>query len=538
MKQILKNRKLISGILLTGTLLFTACTGQFEKWNINPNEVTPGQMEQDNLNTGAYFTQMERGVFVVGRSADGVGLGGRYQITEMLTGDIFASYIANINTYSYTTFHNDHYALYRDWYNTPFNDAYTNIMQPWKSIVDRTDETSPARAMATVVKVLGMSRITDMYGPIPYSQFGTSIQVPYDSQKDVYYKFFEELDEAIAVLTAYSNSNTASYLGQYDYIYSGNVSKWIKFANTLRLRLAMRVSFVDQTKATEEATAAINHSYGLMTTPDDSAILHQNTSFTFTNPLWEVSESFQDMRMGATMDCYLNGYNDPRVSRYFRPAVKDGAYHGVRNGMTDIPKDAYIEAASGLNFETNSNMQWMDAAEAYFLLAEARLRLNLGTETVQHYYEQGIRTSFSSKGASGVDAYITNTENMPLTTFVDPRTERGLNVGNFISQLSVAWDDRATTERKLERIMIQKWIALYPDGQEAWSEMRRTRYPGFVRIESYNNATEVATNELISRLKFPTTEYADNNQNTLAAVSLLGGGGDVAGTRLWWDVRR
>lgn len=140
MKQILKYTKFISGAFLTGSLLFTSCTDQFEKWNINPNEVTPEQMTYDNLNTGAYFTQMVKGVFIVGKSADGVGLGGRYQITEMLTGDIFASYIANINTYSYTTYHNDHYALYRDWYNAPFNDAYTNLMQPWKSIVEKTDE--------------------------------------------------------------------------------------------------------------------------------------------------------------------------------------------------------------------------------------------------------------------------------------------------------------------------------------------------------------------------------------------------------------
>lgn len=538
MKQILKNTKLITGAFLTGSLLFASCTNQFEKWNINPNEVTQDQMEQDNLNTGAYFTQMERGVFVVGKSADGVGLGGRYQITEMLTGDIFASFVANINTFSYTTYHNDHYALYRDWYNAPFNDAYTNVMQPWKSIVDVTDEGSPARAMATIVKVLGISRITDMYGPIPYSKFGTSIQVSYDSQKDIYYKFFEELDEAISVLTDYSNSSSAKYMEEYDYVYSGNVSKWVKFANTLRLRLAMRISFVDQTKAVTEATAAINHSFGLMTTVDDSAILHQTTSFTFTNPLWEVSESFQDMRMGATMDCYLNGYNDPRISKYFRPATKDGSYHGVRNGMTNIAKDSYIEAASGLNFETNSNMQWMDAAEAYFLLAEAKLRLNIGAETVKSYYEQGIRTSFSSKGASGVDSYIADAESLPLTTYTDPNTNRGTNVASFISQMAVAWDEGVSNEKKLERIMIQKWIALYPDGQEAWSEMRRTGYPGFVRISSYNYTTEVASNELISRLKFPTTEYSDNSQNTQAAVSLLGSGGDIAGTRLWWDVKR
>lgn len=541
MKQILKYTTVISGAFLAGSLLFTSCTGQFEKWNINPNEVTHEQMTQDNLNTGAYFTQMERGVFIIGKGADGIGLGGRYQITEMLTGDIFASYIANINTYSYTTYHNDHYALYRDWYNAPFNDAYTNVMQPWKTIVDETEEGSPARAMATVVKVLGMSRITDMYGPIPYSKFGTSIQVAYDSQKDVYYQFFEELNDAINVLTAYSNTNSSKYMEQYDYIYSGNVNKWIKFANTLRLRLAMRISFVDEAKAVTEATAAVNHSYGLMTTADDSAILSSSSSFSFINPLWEVSESFQDMRMGATMDCYLNGYNDPRLSKYFRPATKDDNYHGVRNGMTNISKDTYKEASSGLNFEDDDPMQWMDAAEAYFLLAEAKLRLNIGSETVQSYYEQGIRTSLLSKGVTkeeDISAYITDAASLPLTTYTDPTTNRGTNVASSLSQLTVAWEESVGQEKKLERIILQKWIALYPDGQEAWSEMRRTGYPGFVRINTYNYATEVASNELISRLKFPTTEYSDNSENTQAAVSLLGTGGDIAGTRLWWDVRR
>lgn len=532
MKRLLKNTKLISGVFFIGGLLFTSCTDSFEKWNINPNEVTPDQIQQDNLNTGAYFVQMERGVFIVGKD-----LGGEYQITQMLTGDIFASYIANINTYSYTTYHNDHYVLYKDWYDAPFKDAYINIMQPWKAIADVTDENSTTRALATVVKVLGMSRITDMYGPIPYSQFGTTTQVPYDSQKDIYYKFFEELDNAISVLTVYNNSNSARYMESYDYIYSGNIGKWIKFANTLRLRLAMRISFVDQAKAISEATAAINHTGGLMTSADDSAILHQTTSFSFVNPIWEVSESFKDMRMGATMDCYLNGYEDPRLSVYFRTAEKDGKYHGVRNGMTNLSKDTYVAASSGLNFETNSNMQWMDASEAYFLLAEAKLKLGLGTETAQEYYEQGIRTSFSSKGASGADSYITNNTNLPLSSYVNPVTNASTNVGSSLSQLTVAWDDNVSNDVKLERIMIQKWIALFPDGQEAWSEMRRTGYPGFVRINTYNNTTEVASNELISRLKFPTIEYSNNSQNTQTAVSLLGGA-DIAGTRLWWDIRR
>ncbi len=531
MKRIFKIQKYVGVACLTYGLTLTSCTGQFEKWNINPYEVTSEQMEYDNLNTGAYFTQMERAVFIVGED-----LGGEYQITEMLTGDIFASYIANINTYSYTTYHNDHYVLYRDWYNAPFTDAYTDIMQPWKSIVDNTDESSPARAMATIVKVLGMSRITDMYGPIPYSQFGSAIQVPYDSQEDVYYAFFDELDEAIYVLTAYDNSNSNAYMEDYDYIYSGDVGKWIKFANTLRLRLAMRISFVDESKAIAEASAAINHSGGLISSTSESAILHQTSSFSFINPIWEVSESFQDMRMSATMDCYLKGYNDPRLSCYFREAT-NGGYYGVRNGLVNISKDSYSAATSGINYESGDGMQWMDVAEAYFLLAEAKLRFNLGTETVQSYYEQGIEASFSSKGASGVDSYIADTDSRPLSTYTNPVTNQSTSVSSMLSQVSIAWDESATDEEKLERIMLQKWIALFPDGQEAWSEMRRTGYPGFVRINSYSYTNEVASNELISRLKFPTTEYSDNTENTQAAVSLLNGT-DIAGTRLWWDVRR
>ncbi len=532
MKQILKYSKVISGALLLGSLVFSSCTDQFEKWNINPNEVTPEQMTQDNLNTGAFFTQMEKGVFIVGED-----LGGEYQITEMLTGDIFASYIANINTYSYTAVHNDHYRLYQNWYNAPFTDAYTYIMQPWKSIVDVTDEDSPARAMATIVKVLGMSRITDMYGPIPYSEFGTSTKVPYDSQQAIYNKFFEELDQAINALTTYSNNNTATYMEDYDYIYSGNTTKWIKFANTLRLRLAMRISFVDETKAQTEATAAINHSYGLMTSTDDSAILHQTSSFTFTNPIWEVSESFQDMRMSATMDCYMNGYNDPRISRYFRTAINDGAYHGVRNGLSNINKDSYSAAASGINVASDDGMQWMTASEAYFLLSEAALRMGLGQESSQSYYEQGIRASFAQWGASGSDAYISNNTSLPLTTYQAPVSSgSGTTSANHLSQLSPAWDNTSEDEVKLQRIMVQKWIALFPNGQEAWSEMRRTGYPGFIRIYSYDGVTEVASGELISRLKFPTTEYSNNTKNVNTAVSLLGGN-DIAGTKLWWDVR-
>ena len=100
------------------------------------------QTLHDNLNTGAYFSEMERGVFIVGKD-----MGGEYQITQALEGDIFASYFAPITSWGYAPHNNDHYALYQGWYNAPFNDAYEKVMTPWKSIYDATNANSPARAM-------------------------------------------------------------------------------------------------------------------------------------------------------------------------------------------------------------------------------------------------------------------------------------------------------------------------------------------------------------------------------------------------------
>lgn len=533
MKQILKYMKVLNGVLLAGGLLLTACTDQYEHWNINPNEVTPEQMLRDNLLTGAYFTQMERGIFVVGKDK-----GGLFEETQMLTGDIFASYCAPIKVWDYAGAEdNDCYKLYRQWYNSPFKNAYTEVMQPWWKVVECTSGNSPARAMATIIKVFGMNRITDKYGPIPYSKFGKGIQVAYDSQKDVYYRFFEELANAIEILTDYSDRTSEPYLEDYDYIYGGKVENWIKFANTLRLRLAMRVSFVDEAKARTEAQAAIGHPIGLMTTVSDNAILKPSASFSFINEWWEAYDSFNDFRMSATMECYLVGLNDPRLSHYFQSALKDGKYHGVRNGQTSRNQGSLSEAASSMNVSIADPILWMDAAEAYFLLAEAKLRFNLGDKTVQEYYESGVRTSFSSKGAKNADAYLDNDTDTPLQSYSAPTGGSTLNTSSMVSSLTVKWDEAASLEQKLERIMVQKWIALFPDGQEAWSEMRRTGYPGIVTIANNRSGGEVASGELISRLKFPTTEYSDNSGNTQAAVSLLNGA-DVAGTRLWWDVRR
>lgn len=528
-KNIFKKVSSVLALSLTLALSLASCTDKYDEYNVNPHEATNEMMTRDNLLAGASLAQMERSIFTISSA-------GRYQETEMLQGDLFASYFAPIMTWAYTGgADNDNYRLYTDWNKAPWDDAYTDIMTPWNIIKtgykDAGEGNSPALAIATVIKVFGMSRITDMYGPIIYSKFGTGLQVAFDSQEEVYNQFFKELDDAINILSV----SEGSILEEYDLIYKGDIAMWTKFANTLRLRLAMRISNVNESKARQEAQAAIGNARGLLSSVADNAYLQQTTSLVFKNPIWEACQSFNDMRMSATMDCYLNGYADPRLSKFFLPN-NNGEYRGVRNGMTNRNKSSYQDVSSSANYSENDNLKWMESSEAYFLLAEAALRWGMGSQSAQQYYEEGIRQSFAAVGASDVETYISDNEKLPSTTWNNPSNNRRVNVTT--SQLTVAWDESASQNTKMERIMIQKWIALFPDGQEAWSEIRRTGYPTIVAIESNQSNGEVANGEIISRLKFPSSERSNNTTSNIKEAESLLGGRDVAGTRLWWDVKR
>ncbi len=535
------NNKIFPAVLcsvLAGVAL-SSCTDSFNDWNTNPNEVTPEEMLQDNLLTGSNYANMQRGIFIV-NDENGNGV---YQRTQSLTADLFSGFFANIKpSYDIGAVHHDHYYMVPHWYDAPFEFANTKIMEPYRQICAAVDENSVDRAMATVLRVFGMHRITDKYGPIVYSKFGSGIQVGYDSQKDVYNSFFNELDEAITVLSDYVDGNPGKpYMARYDRVYEGDVARWIKFANTLRLRLAMRVSYVDKTLATQQATAAINEVHGLMSAIADDAILHQGNGLIFTNPLWETTQSWPDQRISATIDCYMNGYDDPRMEKYFTKNA-DGVYRGARNGM-DTPYGTLETKASGVNIGQYGDISWMKHAEAYFLQAEAKLRLGIGNGTVKDLYEKGVRASMESAGVSTdkIDAYL-QSEALPLASWSDPNTrtatdnERTVSVGSMLSQVSPKFDEEASDEKQLEQIITQKWLALFPDGMEAWSEIRRTGYPGWVRIETYSHTSEVADNDIIRRLRFPSSEYSNNSANVAEAVRLLGGA-DNAGTHLWWDVK-
>ena len=146
-------------------------------------------------------------------------------------------------------------------------------------------------------------------------------------------------------------------------------------------------------------------------------------------------------------------------------------------------------------------------------------------------YEAGVTASFTQHGVSGVANYLADNTSTPAD-FVD-----ALNAANniaYASDVKIAYNATGTNEEKLEQIITQKWIAMFPDGQEAWSEFRRTGYPRIFPVVVNNSGGTIDTNIQIRRVNFVQSEINTNGENVQAAIRLLGGP-DNGGTRLWWD---
>lgn len=528
-----KKLSLLSAVFL---LLGSACTDSFEDYNTNKHEATEEMMAHDNLKTGAFFSQMQRNVVLF---KDGTNLSSDYQVAQGLTSDLYSGYLAPTGTW-YAGVHNGSYYFISNWIEKTFTSGFSSVMPAWQSIVEvATEQGLPeVSAIATVVKVAAMHRVADTYGSLPYLNYGSgSLQNNYDSLEDIYKRFFEELDEAIIVLTNFVEGNPgAAILGKYDLVYNGDTRKWVKFANTLRLRLAMRIVYANPALARIEAEKSINNSIGVINEVNERAALQRSANLVYYHPLFDIAYNFNEgeVRMGASMDSYMNGYNDPRLPAYFKPAVADGGFHGVRLGIATSVWSRYVsDNISNINVDESSTaIVWMTAAESYFLRAEGALRgWNMGGNS-QTFYEKGVSISFDENNVKGFETYIADGVSKPIP-FIDNAEGSSFNAPEP-SNITIAWEETDDFERTLERIITQKWIALYPDGPEGWAEFRRTGYPKLFPVVTNNSNGTISTGIQIRRVPFPQSEYNNNSAGVQVGVSKLGGP-DNGGTKLWWD---
>lgn len=511
---------------------FTSCTGEFKDLNTNDYGVTEDMLDYDNLKVGGFITAMQRDVFPTSNTG-----AGDYQLAQNLTGDIFAGYMGTVNN---TFKANNVYDLNHQvkWNDRAFQVAFGNVMPAWKMIMQRTEKGNIEYALAQVLKVAAMHRLADNYGPLPYKEFGKGqITTPYDALDVVYEIFFKELDEAIMIMEDFvAKTPNARPLKNYDLVYGGDFSKWLKFANSLKLRLAMRTVYVDSDKARERAAQAV--SSGVMESIEDNAQLASANGLTVYHPLKKIWDDYSDTRMGANMESFLKGYDDGRISSYFRISTfkeKENGYFGVRNGINITDKKAYLPLSIP-NIEAETPVRWMCVSEVYFLRAEGALRgwTEMKGEA-KDLYEEGIRLSFKDWGATMRNDYLTNDSYLPAE-YIDQVATNHIRKGDpKLSVITIPWKESVGfDEENLERIITQKWIAMYPDGQEAWSEFRRTRYPKVFPVIVNNSGGEISTETQVRRITFPQSEYDNNEVEVIKAVSLLGGP-DSGGTKLWWD---
>lgn len=533
---IIKQYKKLPLLAIAALVTTVSCTKKFEDHNTNPHEATEEMMGTDDLKTGAFFAQMQRNVVLF---RDGENLSSDYQVAQGLTSDLYSGYIAPTGSW-YAGVHNGSYAFISGWIEKTFTSGFASVMPAWQEVdkAARAQDLPQIAALAAIVKVQGMHRVVDAYGPVPYVNYGSgSLQNTYNSVQDIYTKFFAELDEAINVLTLYAQGNPdAPLLKKYDYIYEGNVANWVKFANTLRLRLALRVAYANEGLGKTEAEKSIANPIGFINTPVERAALKRTESLPYMHPLYEIAYLFNagEARMGASMDSYMNGYEDPRRAVYFTLA-SDGKYHGVRQGIVTSTWTPYTGSAiSNLNMNASgTQIVWMTAAESFFLRAEGALRgWNMGG-TAESFYNRGIEASFleNNLSAAAATAYATNTTRVPIA-FADNSGQSGNNAA-APSTVTVAWNESQGFNTNLERIITQKWIAMYPDGPEGWAEFRRTGYPKLLPVVTNNNGT-ISTADQVKRIPYPQSEYNNNRAGVQSGISLLGGP-DGGGTALWWD---
>lgn len=357
-------------------------------------------------------------------------------------------------------------------------------------------------AIVDIMSVYAYSILVETFGDIPYSEaLNSGILLPkYDDGLTVYKDLIARLNTDLGILDASQGS-----FGQADNMYQGTVANWIKFANSLKLKMGMVLSDVDDAfaKTTVESAAP-----GVFASNDDNAELIYLSASPNTNPVnVELVASFRnDFIPTSTIVDYMNTLEDPRRPLYFTQtdtSTVSGevklAYYGGVNGLGN-EYAAFSHVSDAMKVTTFPGMIF-DYAEVEFLLANAYEKGYSVGGTAEEHYNKGVTASILYWGGSDADA------------------------ATYLSNPGVAYATATGTYQ--EKIGMQMWLALYNNGFHAWTEWRRLDFPQLEAPEDAVSVTPV-------RYTFPTSEQTLNKANYDAASSHIGG--DDVGTHLFWDL--
>lgn len=407
---------------------------------------------------------------------------------------------------------------------------YRNVIKNTKDVINQVKE-DPARAnlhqMARIIQANAFMVLTDTYGSIPYFEGGEGysqqIFLPaYDTQEAIYQDLIKELTEATAAL------NPTGRIESADILYGGDIMKWKSFGYSLLLRAGMRLSEVDPAKA--EATVKLAEQGGVILLNVDNAVLKHDPNYTnpignmlnateasnfyLTDVFVEYLQEHSDPRLGAIAVTYVGASSGPEqvpARASSDPAIQVGMPMGNDNAgavkaAADLGLVSFYEFAQVDRQRMVKNTApnfLVTASQNFLLLAEARMRGWISSQTVEAYYNAGVRAHMEQLSAYEGTA-------ISPSAIVDYLTENPLE-----------------EERAMEQIGEQYWVSSFLNGPEAFANFRRTSFPALT-ANPYSGR-EV---EFINRLTYPNSEISVNSSNVGAAISAQGP--DDLATKVWW----
>lgn len=452
---------------------------------LNPNELMVGSQA---LNAEVYTDRLNRiGNFMAvswsgNYSAfnDAYGIESRYQFSSTFYDDVWDDIYRFTNNFSTIEKYNDG----RDWSNQ--------------------------KAAAKILKAFYLQNIVDLYGDAPYTEMhqGTDVLFPaYDDGEETYKNLISLTDEAIQLID--NNANSVSFAGA-DITFGGNMAMWKQFAQTVKLRLLVRLILKAETDPT--LLTYVNSKFAELSTAQFiSADVDLDPGYSDSddrqNPFWEVYgytaagvATGQGRQTGPSEFAFnmLDNSNDPRLNRLWKNNIVSGHFNGTQQNGTG--NSASI--GDGILKGADEDLTIMLASESYFLQAEAVQRGYLtSSSSANNLFDQGVTASFSYLGAGGAGTYISNT---------NTDAALGFNGGN-----------------PLEAILTQKWIALTSvSGAELWIEYNRTGYPSNLPLPSGSTDPNIPV-----RLLYPASEYSGNSDNVINQVR-----DDAFTSKIFWDV--
>lgn len=509
-----KINKVLGLIAIAMLALTVSCTKDFDDINTNKNAPTAELAAPDMLLTNAIESMTDR--------VHDIWLGG----------EIGSCWVQHLAKVQYTD--EDRYiprvgvinAVWSSFYAASGNDVALIIEIAKKRQHDNY------LGVAYVLHAYIMSVITDLWGDVPYSEaFKAKLGIvspKYDTQESIYRSLIAKLDSANTLL----NPSGAKIEG--DILYKNDIAKWKKFANSLRLRLLLRMSKKDAAFVTQEMTKMIVTNaadYPIFTSNADNAALKYLGSYPNNNPINENRKTRDDHRVSKTLIDFMwtnNPYVDWRVMVYANLSEGGSDYVGLPNGLTSAKAAAYLGNGLKMTSKLGDYFTKADApgmlmsyAELLFILSEATQKgyITGGTTTAQEYYEAAIAASYEQFGTEivklGADIFG-NPSNLTVQDYID----------DYLANGDGAWDFDGDGD-PLPEIGYQKWLAMFDQGLQAWFEWRRTGYPTLTPAEDGVNNGKIPV-----RLFYPSDEGARNATNLKEAVQRQGA--DDLNTLVWW----